>query len=92
MTTTAEPTFLEPPVIDRLLDVIVAMGAELWAERERSWVLEQLLVQRGLLDADALEQFRRSAVQGAQRQAERDAYTRRIYGALASRMDDRTQE
>jgi hypothetical protein len=77
-----EPSFLPHPAMDRMLDALVALSAELWAERDRRRVLEQVLARRGLLDAAEIEAFRQSDSEAAAREQDRDAYVRRVFGAL----------
>jgi hypothetical protein len=77
-----EPSFLPHPAMDHMLDALVALSAELWAERDRRRVLEQVLARRGLLDAAELEAFRQSDSEQAAREQDRDAYVRRVFGAL----------
>jgi len=77
-----EPAFLPHPAMDRMLDAIVALGAELTAERERRQVLERVLANRGLLDAQAIEEYRPSEAEMAQRTRDRDALVQRIFGSF----------
>jgi hypothetical protein len=79
---TQEPSFLRDPAQDALLDALVALTAELWVERDRRMLLEKLLAARGILEADALEQFRPSESDGRERGAARDALVRRILSAF----------
>jgi len=81
-TTPQEPAFLPHPTMDRMLDALVAISAELSAERERRQVLEQVLAAHGALKPNEIEQYRPSADELAQRKRERDAYVRRIFGSL----------
>ena len=77
-----EPAFLPHPLMDRLVDVALALGAELYVERDRRRVLETLLVERGILAADAIEQHRFDATAQATRDQDRIAFVHRLYGAL----------
>jgi hypothetical protein len=77
-----EPSFLPHPAMDRMLDALVALSAELWAERDRRRVLEQVLARRGLLEAAEIEAFRQSDSEQVAREQDRDAYVRRVFGAL----------
>jgi len=77
-----EPNFLPHPAMDRMLDALVALSAELWAERDRRRVLEQVLARHGLLDAAEIEAFRHEGSAATERDADRDAYVRRVFGAL----------
>jgi hypothetical protein len=78
-----EPAFLPHPAMDRMLDALVALSAELWAERDRRRVLEQVLARRGLLEAADIEGYRGSDTDEQQRKQERDAYVRRVLGSFS---------
>jgi hypothetical protein len=77
-----EPSFLPHPAMDRMLDAIVALSAELCAERERRAVLERVLARRGLLDDQEIEAYRATDAEVEQRRRDRDEYVRRIFGSL----------
>lgn len=79
-----EPAFLPHPLLDRLLDVSVALAAELYAERERRETLERVLAARGLLDADAIETYLPDEAEREARKQQRDAFVRRIFEGLKS--------
>lgn len=80
--TDAEPSFLPHPAMDRMLDALVALTAELWAERERRSVLERVLARRGLLEEADIEAYRGTESDEQKRKQDRDAYVRRVWGAL----------
>jgi hypothetical protein len=77
-----EPAFLPHPLLDRLLDVTVALAAELYAERDRRETLERVLAARGLLDADAIETYLPDEAERETRKQQRDAFVRRIFESL----------
>jgi hypothetical protein len=77
-----EPVFLPHPTLDRLIDVVLALGAELWAERDRRRILEAVLAERGALPAEAIEQYRCSEPQEKARSLERDQFVRRVFSSL----------
>lgn len=78
----AEPDFLPHPLMDRLLDITVALGAELWAERERRMTVERLLEARGLLSAADIEQFLPDDAELEVRKRQRDEYVSRLFDGL----------
>ncbi len=53
--------FFENPETDRLLAMLMRLVTEHWALRERVLVLEKLLAEQGVIDADALDAFRPDA-------------------------------
>lgn len=84
-----EPHFLPHPVMDQLIDVVLALGAELWVERDRRRIAEKLLAEKGLLNPADIEAYRDSPEERAARQQERDAFVRRVYGALNRKPEER---
>lgn len=78
----SEPAFLPHPMLDRLLDITVALGAELWAERERRITVEQLLQARGVLSASEIEQYLPVEGEREARKSQRDEFVRRIFEGL----------
>ena len=83
----SEPVFLPHPVMDRLLESVMVLSAELWVERDRRRILEQLLAERGILSADDIESYTQSAEQEAERARQRSQLTHRVLGPLAKSGD-----
>lgn len=75
-------TFLQDPVIDSLLQIVVELGAQTWITRRRLLVLERVVVERGLLDAEAVETYQPSEQDEALWRAERDRLCQTVYAAL----------
>lgn len=84
-----EPHFLPHPVMDQLIDVVLALGAELWVERDRRRIAEKLLAEKGILNPADLETYRETPEERAERAKERDAYVRRLYGAFNRQPEER---
>lgn len=76
------PVYLQDPVLDATVRMLVELTAEVWVERERRLALEELLSQHGLLAAGALEQFRPNAEQTARLKAERNRFIEQIFKEL----------
>lgn len=66
------PQFFDDPAVERVLSITMAVATELAVARERIDTLERLLVQRGVLDADAVDRY----VPDPAAQARRDAWGR----------------
>lgn len=77
-----EPAFLPHPLLDALLEAVVALGGELWIERDRRLALEALLEKHGVIPADELENWQPDAEQRAARTEELQALTARVLGPL----------
>lgn len=67
--------------LDRLLRMNTELLSELWILRDRVMVLEQILEEKGLLDAKAIDDYAPSPEFGKALQDERDRLVRRVAGA-----------
>ncbi|MFK8054339.1 MAG: hypothetical protein AB8F65_15325 [Woeseiaceae bacterium] len=79
-----EPSFLNDPVKDRLLDAAISLGGELWVEREYRMRLEAALMQKGLLTHEDIESVALSEDQVAQQKASLNAMVKRLFGPLTT--------
>lgn len=77
-----DPTYLADPVQDASVRMLVELAAQLWVERERRLALEALLVDRGLLPADAVESFAPSAETKSRIRAERAQFIEDVFKEL----------
>jgi hypothetical protein len=75
--------FLEDPVVDALVQVVMELGSETWINRRRLFMLESLLAQQGVITATGLETHAPSAEEAALWRTERDRLLRTVYAALA---------
>jgi hypothetical protein len=66
------PFFLDDPAVERVLSITMGVATELAVARERIDTLERLLVQRGVLQPQDIEQY----VPDAAAMAARDAWSR----------------
>jgi hypothetical protein len=78
----ADPTYIQDPVLDATVRMVVELAAQVWVERERRLALEALLVQRGVMTADALEGFTPNADQQAAFRAERSRFIDDVFKEL----------
>lgn len=77
-----DPIYLENPVLDATVRMVVELAAQVWIERERRITLEQLLAARGLVDAAAIEGFKPDAAQAAALKAERARFIEDVFKEL----------
>jgi len=77
-----EPAFLPHALMDQLLQTVIALGAELWLERDRRMALEAVLVERGVIEADTIENHRPDESEQSERSAARSALVERTLGGL----------
>jgi len=75
--------FLQDPLVDALMQVVIELGAETWVTRRRLLVLEKVLAERGLVASDLIETFTPSAEDEALWRLERDRMLKSVYAALA---------
>lgn len=80
---TDSAVFLGNPHIDNLMTVVIAIGAEIWADRQRLRIVERLLETTGKVTREAVEQYVPSAEERRLWDAERDAMVRRVYAVLS---------
>ena len=77
-----DPTYLADPVQDATVRMLVELAAQVWVERERRLALEAALVERGVLDVEAVEQFTPSEAQRARIRAERAQFIEDVFKEL----------
>ena len=77
-----DPIYLQDPVVDAAIRMLVEVSAQLWVECERRWVTEQLLEQRGVLSREEIEQFKPNAEGLAAIRAERSRYLESVFKEL----------
>jgi hypothetical protein len=74
--------FTGNPHTDNLMTVVIALGAEVWADRKRLRVLERLLETKGKVTREMVEQYVPSSEEQAAWDLERDRMVRRVYDVL----------
>ncbi len=77
-----DPVYLENPVLDATVRMVVELAAQVWVERERRLTLESLLAARGLLDLGAIESFKPDAAQATALKAERARFIEDVFKEL----------
>lgn len=78
----ADPVYLENPVLDATVRMLVELSAQVWIERERRLSLEALLEQRGVLTREALESLRPDAELAALLREERARFIEDVFKEL----------
>ena len=78
----ANPIYLQDPVLDATVRMVVELAAQVWVERERRITLETLLESRGLVMREAIEQFKPDAAQAAALKAERARFIEDVFKEL----------
>ena len=75
--------YLDNAHTDNLMIIAYALGAELWAERQRNRIVESLLEANQPVTREAIEQYVPSDEQQAEWQTEQDAMIKRLFGVLS---------
>lgn len=78
----ADPIYLQDPVLDSTVRMVVELAAQVWVERERRISLETLLESRGIVTREAIENFVPDAAQAAALKAERSRFIEDIFKEL----------
>jgi len=82
-------TFLQDPVVDALMQVVIELGTETWVTRRRMMILERVMADRGILSGEAIETYMPTEAEEKLWRQERDRMLRSVYSALARRPDSR---
>ncbi len=78
-----KPVYTDHPALDRIIEVTLELGAEIWVNRARLNVIETLLEQKGSITRADIEMYQPTREeQKAQAQAA-DAFAKRLYRAYA---------
>ncbi|MCB2109241.1 MAG: hypothetical protein KDE14_16135 [Rhodobacteraceae bacterium] len=74
--------FLGNPVLDNMMHVIFAMGAEMWTTKRRLKIVESLLAAKRDVTPEAIENYVPTPEEDAAWTAERDSIVKTMYSAL----------
>jgi hypothetical protein len=80
---TDKQVFLGNPHLDNLASVVLALGAELWATKQRQIIAEKLAEQGIPATYQAIESYKPSKDEELQWEEERQQLAARVYGVLA---------
>ena len=80
---TDQAVFLGNPHIDNLMTVVIALGAEIWSDRQRLRIVEKLMAAKGKVTPEMVEQYVPSEEEKASWQNEREAMVKRVYAVLS---------
>jgi hypothetical protein len=77
-------SLFDQQIVDNLMHVVIALGAEVWTMRRRMFITEKVLEKVGVSTQD-IENYRPSAEEKAAWAEERDVFVARTFDALARR-------
>lgn len=83
------PNYLDANRIDDLARMLMELTSEVWALRDRNMVLERVMRDRGLLDADEIDAHQPDDELSSQLLAQRSSLVRRVMGSVLP-SDERT--
>ena len=75
--------YLTDAHVDNLMQIVYALGTEIWVDRQRNRIVESLLEAKKTVTAEAIEQYIPTDEEKVAWQAEQDAMVHRIYSVLA---------
>lgn len=81
------PNFLDDPAVERVISIAMAVAGELAVARERIDTLERVLIQQGLMPADAIEAY----VPDAEAQAARNQWGREYIARVLRMLEQDVQ-
>ena len=76
------PFFFADPAIDKVLNMVVTLGSEVWALRERLAALEGIQVRQGSLGVGEVDEYEFSGEQEAALAAERKEFIDNLFRIL----------
>ena len=79
-----QPQFFKDPMIDKLLEIVLLIGGEVWTNRDRQMVMEHLLATEGVVTPDLIETFKPDEEFEQSSEELRLRFVNRIYGCLYS--------
>lgn len=86
------PYFLADKQVEQVLSITMALATELAVTRERLASLEAVLVEKGLISADAIEQFAPSIEHTAARSLDTQEYLARILRIVQQDKEELSQD
>ena len=71
------------PMLDSMMQMIIALGAEVWSGQQRARITEKLLATHGKVTTEMIEQYVPTPEDLAKWNAERKAMAHRVYSVMA---------
>lgn len=78
----SNPQYFSDPMIDKLLEIVMLIGGEVWSARDRQMVMEHLLATQGRVTPDLIETFKPDDAFQYNCEQQRIQFINRIYGCL----------
>jgi len=71
------------PMLDALMKIVIALGAEMWAGQKRVKIIETLMASKGKVTPEMVETYVPTAEEEEQWAAERKAMVERVYSVMS---------
>jgi hypothetical protein len=83
LTSNDHPAYFGDPTLDRFAAALIESMARTWVLQDRVRVLENTLIQKGVVTRDQLDSYQPTEGETVQIRAERDAFIRGVLDRLA---------
>ncbi len=87
---TDQAVFLGNALMDDMMTSIIALGAEVWANRRRTRIIELLMEKGGAVTQGMIEAYVLTPEEETKLKKERDAFIQITYGHIARDGEDKT--
>ena len=87
-----DPSFFKDPMIDKLLEIVLLMGGEIWSARDRQMIMEHLLATNGHVTPDLIETFKPDEEFESRSEELRNEFVRRVFACLYSTPADKNSD
>jgi hypothetical protein len=81
------PQYFDDPAVDRLLQMLLELAAELWAVKDWQFVVNRLLEQRGVVTLDEVQHYQPTAEDQQVLAVEREKFVRRFIKHISPTME-----
>lgn len=81
------PQYFDDPAVDRLLQMLLELAAELWAVKDWQFVVNRLLEERGVLTLDDVRFYQPSEADQVVLAAEREKFVHRFIKHISPTME-----
>jgi hypothetical protein len=81
------PQYFDDPAVDRLLQMMLELAAELWAVKDWQFVVNRLLEERGVLTLDDVRFYQPSEADQRILAAEREKFVHRFIKHISPTME-----
>ena len=77
-----KPSYFENLVVDNLMTISLALGAELWVVKDQLRVIQELLQEKGVITLDMIEHRSPTPEREQELSAQRNTFIEKIYGII----------